>query len=70
MKANESLLSPSPKHTCLDDSFDIHVDQYDCLFVDFGFYAVSTVFQSFDGYSSQIHVSLTVINQYLTSPLS
>ena len=34
------------------------------------FYAVSTVFQLFNGDSSQIHVSWTIFNQYLTSPLS
>ena len=34
------------------------------------FYAVSTVFQLFNGDSSQIHVSWTTFNQYLTSPLS
>ena len=30
------------------------------------FYAVSTVFQLFNGDSSQIHVSWTISNQYLT----
>ena len=35
-----------------------------------GFYAVSTVFQLLDGDSSQIQVSWTIFNQYLTSPLS
>ena len=35
-----------------------------------GFYAVSTVFKLFNGDSSQIHVSWTIFNQYLTSPLS
>ena len=35
-----------------------------------GFYPVSTVFQLFNGDSSQIHVSWTFFNQYLTSPLS
>ena len=36
-----------------------------------GFYAVWTVFQLFNGFSSQIHVSWTIfLNQYLTSPLS
>ena len=41
-----------------------------CLFVCLGFYAVSTVIQLFNGDSSQIHVSWTIFNQYLTSPLS
>ena len=35
-----------------------------------GFYPVSTVLQLFNGDSSQIHVSWTIFNQYLTSPLS
>ena len=39
-------------------------------FVCLGFYAVSTVFQLFNSDSSQIHVSWTIFNQYLTSPLS
>ena len=34
------------------------------------FYAISTVFQLFNSDSSQIHVSWTIFNQYLTSPLS
>ena len=39
----------------------------DCL----GFYAISTVFQLFNGDSSQIHVSWTnIFNQCLTSQLS
>ena len=42
-----------------------------CLFVClFGFYAVTTVFQLFNGDSSKIHVSWTISNQYITSPLS
>ena len=36
----------------------------------FKVYAVSTVFQLFNGESSQIHVSWTIFHQYLTSPLS
>ena len=36
----------------------------------FGVLAVSTVFQLFNGDSSQIQVSWTICNQYLTSPLS
>ena len=39
-------------------------------FVCLGFYAVSTVFQLFKGDSSQIRVSWTIFNKYLTSPLS
>ena len=39
------------------------------LFV-WGFYTVSTAFQLFNGNSLQIHVSWTIFNQYLTSPLS
>ena len=39
-------------------------------FVCLGFYAVSTVFQLFNCDSSQIHVSWTIFNQYLTGPLS
>ena len=35
-----------------------------------GFYAVSTVFQLFNSDRSQIYVSWTIFNQYLTSPLS
>ena len=35
-----------------------------------GFYAVSTVFQLFNGNISQIQVSWTSFNQNLTSPLS
>ena len=31
-----------------------------------GFYAVSTVFQIFNGYSLQIHVTWITSNQYLT----
>ena len=34
------------------------------------FYAVSTVFQLFNGDSSQIHISFTIFNQYITNPLS
>ena len=34
------------------------------------FYAISTVIQLFNGDGSQIHVSWTIFNQYLTSPLS
>ena len=41
-----------------------------CLFVCLGFYAVSKVFQLFNADSSQIHVSWTIFNQYLPSPLS
>ena len=33
-----------------------------------GFYAISTVFQLCNRDSSQIHVSWTIFNQYLTSP--
>ena len=40
------------------------------LFVCLGFYAVSTVFQLFKGDGSQIHVSWTIFDQHLTSPLS
>ena len=39
------------------------------LFV-WGFYTVSTAFQLLNGNSLQIHVSWTIFNQYLTSPLS
>ena len=39
-------------------------------FVCLAFYAVSTVFQLFNSDSSQIHVSWTIFNQYLTSLLS
>ena len=39
-------------------------------FVCLGFHAVSTVFQLFNGDSSQIHVSRTVFNRYLASQLS
>ena len=35
-----------------------------------GFYAVSTVFQLFNGDSSQIHVYWTIFNQHSTIPLS
>ena len=35
-----------------------------------GVYALSTVFQLFNHGSSQIHVSWTIFNHYLTSPLS
>ena len=34
------------------------------------FYAISTVFQLLNGDSSQMHVPWTILNQYLTSPLS
>ena len=40
------------------------------LFRFLGFYAVSTVFQLFNGDSSQIHVSWTIFKQHLASPLS
>ena len=40
------------------------------MFVRLGFYAVSTVFQLFNGDSAQIRVSWTMFNQYLTSLLS
>ena len=40
------------------------------LFVCLGFYTVSMVFQLFNSDSSQIHVSWTIFNQYLTSPLT
>ena len=46
---------------------------YDALFRDlivFRVCAVSTVFQLFSGDSSQIHISWTILYQYLTSPLS
>ena len=33
-----------------------------------GFYTVLTVFHLFNSDSSQIHVSWTIFNQYLTSP--
>ena len=36
------------------------------LFVCLGFYTVSNVFQLFNGHKSQIHVSWTIFNQYLT----
>ena len=39
-------------------------------FVCLEFYAILIVFQLFNGVSSQIHVSWTIFNQYLTSPLS
>ena len=39
-------------------------------FVCLGFFAVSTVVQLFNSESSQIHVSWTNFNQYLTSPLT
>ena len=39
------------------------------LFLSLGFYSVSTVFQLFNGDSSQIYVSWTIFNQYLTSSL-
>ena len=39
-------------------------------FVSLEFYTVLTVFQLLNGYSSQIRVSWTTFNQYLTSPLS
>ena len=45
---------------------DIDVNLFICMV----FYTVSTVFQLFNGYSSQIHVPWTIFNQYLTSPLS
>ena len=38
----------------------------DCL----GYYAVSTVFQLFNGDISQVHVPWTIFNECLTSPLS
>ena len=34
-----------------------------------GFYEVSTIIQLFNGDSSQIYVSWTIFNQYLTIPL-
>ena len=40
------------------------------IIVCLGFYAVSTIFQLFNGDSLQIHVSWTISDQYLTSPLS
>ena len=39
-------------------------------FVCLGFYAISKVFQLSNGDNSQIHVSWTIFNQYLTSSLS
>ena len=45
-------------------STQIWTDTYACLFVCLGFYAISTVFQLFNGNSSQIHVSWTIFNQY------
>ena len=42
---------------------------FDRLFV-MGVYAVWTVFQLFNSESSQIHISWTISNKYLTSPLS
>ena len=39
--------------------------KFNCLW----FYAVSTVFQLFNGDSSQIHVSWTIFDQYLISPI-
>ena len=41
-----------------------------CIFVWLGLYTLSTVFQLFNIDSSQIYVSKTIFNQYLTSPLS
>ena len=41
-----------------------------CLFVCLRFYAMSTVFQLLNCNCSQIHVSRTIFNQYLTCPLS
>ena len=41
-----------------------------CLFVCLGSYTVSTVYQLYDGDISQIHVSWTIFNQHLISPLS
>ena len=46
---------------------EVVVDLFVCFFL-WGFYAVSTVFQLFNGDSSQAHVSLTNFNQCLTSP--
>ena len=43
--------------------FSINQYWYVCL----GFYAIPTVFQLFTSNSSQIHASLTIFNQYLTS---
>ena len=52
-------------------SFGKELKSYFCFcFVCLGFYAVSTLFKFFNSDSSQIHVSWTIFNQYLTSPLS
>ena len=40
-----------------------------CLFV-WGLTPLSTLFHLFNGNSPQIHVSRTIFNQYLISPLS
>ena len=58
------IFCSSPKHSVIKRSFWGHP-----TFVCLGFCAVSTVFQLFNGNSSQSHVSLTIFNQYLTSPL-
>ena len=47
----------------------VHKSMFPGLFC-LGFYAVSTVFQLFNGDSSLIHVSYSIFNQSLTSPLS
>ena len=66
--STKPILSSNQRNHVIQWSFDgKKTDQwFDCL----GFYAVSTVFQLFNGKSSQIHVSWTIFNQYLTSPLS
>ena len=65
---------PNPQHlprlicymyVCMEDN-----GTYFSMFVCFKFYAVSKVFQLFNGNSSQTHVSWTIFNQYLTNPLS
>ena len=56
--------------TKMFDQFIMIWEDLFVLFVCLGFHVISTVFQLFNSDSSQIHVSWTIFNQYLTSPLS
>ena len=51
-------------------NFNIETSDQSFYFVCFGFYAISTVFQLFKGYSSQILVCWTVFNQSIILTLA
>ena len=68
---NLSFLYERNNTLCNTHLFSVYFSFTQCIhFVCLGFYAVSTVFQLLNGDILQIHVSWTIFNQYLTSPLA